>query len=66
MLVECDTNFIDDGDAIELDIEKGKLKDVSKGLAFEIKPIPFVMKRLLEDGGVIEHFRKHGGFAFDE
>lgn len=63
-LVECNTNFIDDGDALELDIGKGKLKDVSKGLAFDIKPIPNIMKKLLEDGGVIEHFKKYGRFNF--
>ena len=62
LLVECDTDFIDDGDEVELDIEKGRLVDKSKGLAFDIKPVPPVMKRLLADGGVIEHFRKHGGF----
>ena len=50
---------------IELDIEKGKLKDKGKGLVFDIKPVPAVMKKLLEDGGVVEHFRKHGGFKFD-
>lgn len=66
MLVECNTGFIDDGDTVELDLEKRKLKDVSKGLAFDIKPIPPVMKRLLEDGGVVEHFRKYGGFHFNE
>lgn len=64
LLVECDTDFIDDGDEVELDIAKNKLKVVGKGLILDIKPIPFVMKRLLEDGGVIEHFRKHGGFKF--
>ncbi len=66
MLVECNTGFIDDGDTIELDIEKGKLNDVSKGLAFDIKPIPSVMKKLLDDGGVVEHFKKYGGFSFNE
>lgn len=65
MLVECDTDFIDDGDEIELDIEKGKLKNKSKGLAFDIKPVPAVMKKLLDDGGVVEHFKKHGGFSFE-
>ena len=64
LLVECDTDFIDDGDELELDLGKGSLKDKAKGLAFDIKPIPLVMKKLLEDGGVIEHFRKHGGFRF--
>ena len=66
VLIESDTGFIDDGDTVELDIERGKLKDVSKGLSFDIKPIPGVMKKLLEDGGVIEHFKKYGGFKFDE
>ena len=64
MLVECDTGFIDDGDLLELDIENGKLKDASKGLAFNIKPVPSIMKQLLQDGGVIEHFKRHGGFNF--
>ncbi len=66
MLIECDTSFIDDGNTLELDIDKGKLKNISKGLAFDIKPIPAVMKKLLEDGGVIEHFKKYGGFSFNE
>lgn len=66
MLIESDTNFIDDGDTLELDIDRGTLQDISKGLSFEIKPIPSVMRKLLEDGGVIEHFKKYGGFKFDE
>jgi len=65
LLVECDTSFIDDGDTMELDIDRGKLKDVSKGLSFDIKPVPQVMRKLLEDGGVVEHFKKYGGFKFE-
>jgi len=65
LLIECDTSFIDDGDELELDIENSKLKDKSKGLILEVKTVPNVMKRLLEDGGVVEHFKKHGGFKFD-
>lgn len=65
LLVECETDFIDDGDELELDIETGKLKDKGKGLVLNIKPVPPVMKTLLEDGGVIEHFKRHGGFKFD-
>ncbi|MDD5428591.1 MAG: 3-isopropylmalate dehydratase [Candidatus Omnitrophica bacterium] len=64
LLVECDTDFIDDGDELELDIEKGKLKDKAKGLVFDTKPVPAVMKTLLGDGGVVGHFKKHGGFSF--
>ena len=65
-LVECETKYIDDGDELELDIEGSKMKDVSKGFIFETKPLHPVMKRLLLDGGVVEHFRKYGGFHFEE
>lgn len=65
LLVESNTDFIDDGDELELDIEKSKLKNVSKGLVMDIKPLPIVMRRLMEDGGIIEHFKKHGGFKFE-
>lgn len=66
LLIECNTNFIDDGDELELDAEKGKIKDVSKGLVLDTKVLSPVMKKLLEDGGVIEHFKKYGGFSFDK
>jgi 3-isopropylmalate/(R)-2-methylmalate dehydratase small subunit len=65
LLVECNTDFIDDGDEIELDIDKAKVRNISKGLILDIKPLPQVIRKLLDDGGVIEHFKKHGGFKFD-
>lgn len=65
LLIETNTDFIDDGDELIIDIAKGKLMNKSKGLGLDIKPIPPVMQRLLDDGGVIEHFRKHGGFKFE-
>lgn len=65
LLAECNTDFIDDGDELEFDIDKGKIRDKFKGLAFDIKPISYVMKKLLADGGVIEHFKKYGGFKFE-
>jgi 3-isopropylmalate/(R)-2-methylmalate dehydratase small subunit len=65
LLVECNTDFIDDGDEIEIDLETGKLKDIGKGLALDIKPVPPLMRRILDDGGVVGHFRKHGGFDFE-
>lgn len=65
LLIETNTDFIDDGDEIEIDIDMGRLTDKSKGLGLDIKTIPPFMKRLLEDGGVVGHFRKHGGFSFE-
>lgn len=61
LLVETNTDFIDDGDELEIDIDKSKIKNKSKGLLLDINPIPPVMKRLLQDGGIVEHFKKNGG-----
>ena len=66
LLVECSTDYIDDGDELELDLEGARLKNLSKGLAFDTKALSPIMKKLLDDGGVVEHFKKCGGFSFDE
>ena len=65
LLIECNTDFIDDGDEVEIDIDNAKIKDVGKGLVLDTKPLSGVMKKLLEDGGVIEHFKKYGGLKFE-
>jgi 3-isopropylmalate/(R)-2-methylmalate dehydratase small subunit len=62
-VVECDTDLIDDGDTLELDLVAGKLRDVTKGVDIPVKALPPVMAQLLADGGLVEHFKKHGGFA---
>jgi len=61
-LVECETNYIDDMDELELDLDKNMLKNISKGVNIEIKPVPEIMRQFLEKGGVIEYFKEHGSF----
>ena len=62
LLIECDTDKIDDGDELELDIKGGVLKDITKNIEIKIMPLPDVMIKLLNDGGLIEHLKKHGDF----
>jgi 3-isopropylmalate/(R)-2-methylmalate dehydratase small subunit len=61
-LVECETNYIDDMDELELDLEKNMLRNISKGVNIEIKPIPRIMRQFLEKGGVVDYFKEFGGF----
>ncbi len=63
LLIECDTDGIDAGDELELDVKNGILKDVTKNLEIKITPLPDVMIKLLNDGGLIEHLKKHGDFS---
>ncbi|HEY3318421.1 MAG TPA: 3-isopropylmalate dehydratase [Coriobacteriia bacterium] len=62
-VVECDTDLIDDGDELELDLVAGVVRDLTKGIEIPFAPLPTVMATLLADGGLVEHFKKHGGFA---
>jgi 3-isopropylmalate/(R)-2-methylmalate dehydratase small subunit len=62
-VVECDTDLIDDGDQLSLDLEAGVLRNVTKDITIPFPPLPPVMAQLLADGGLVEHFKKHGGFA---
>lgn len=62
-VVECDTDSIADGDSLELDLEEGVLKNLTQGTEIPFAPLPPVMAQLLADGGLVEHFKKHGGFS---
>jgi 3-isopropylmalate/(R)-2-methylmalate dehydratase small subunit len=63
-LIECDTDSIEDGDSLEVDAASGTVVNKTKNVKLYAKPIPEVMRKLLKDGGVIKHFKKHGGFKF--
>lgn len=62
LLIECDTDKIDAGDELEVDVKEGIVKNLSKNLEIKIAPLPEVMIKMLEDGGLIEHLKKHGDF----
>ena len=62
LAIECDTDAIDDGDELELDIEKGVITDLTNGAMIQIEPLPPVMIKLLNDSGLVEHIKKNGGF----
>jgi 3-isopropylmalate/(R)-2-methylmalate dehydratase small subunit len=64
ILIECDTKTIKQADVLELDTDKGYLFNKSKSRIIDIKPLPDFMSRIIKDGGVVEHFKKHKGFKF--
>ena len=64
-VVECDTDLIQEGDLLELDLEGGIVHNQTSGVDIPFAPLPPVMAKLLADGGLAAHFRKNGGFALD-
>jgi 3-isopropylmalate/(R)-2-methylmalate dehydratase small subunit len=62
-LIECDTDGMSDGDTIEVDMDSGDVVDETSGSKVKASPVPKTMQILLNDGGLIPHLKKHGGFA---
>ena len=62
LLIECDTDKIDAADELEVDVKEGIVRDLTKNIEIKIAPLPDVMIKMLEDGGLIEHLKKHGDF----
>ncbi len=62
LLLECDTDKINAQDELEVDIKTGVIKNLTQGTTIEFTPLPDVMIKLLNDGGLIEHLKKHGDF----
>lgn len=61
--LELDTTHIQDGDELEVQLEAGKLINHTRGETYTFPPLPGVMTRILEDGGLVAHIKKHGDFV---
>ena len=47
---------------LEVDLNAGVIKNKTQNKEVKITPLPKTMQTLLNDGGLVEHFKKHGGF----
>jgi 3-isopropylmalate/(R)-2-methylmalate dehydratase small subunit len=65
-VVECDTSEIGEGDELLVDLRKGRVHNLTRDRWIAAVPLPPVMVRILQDGGLVEHFRKHGGFKIED
>jgi len=60
--VAVDTDRIDEGDELELDLAKGVLRDITKGIELTLPPMPKVMTDILDAGGLIPYMKANKGF----
>lgn len=56
-LVECDVSA-EDGDEVEIDFEKGIVKNLTKNKEHEFKSLPDFLLNLIESGGLVEYTKK--------
>lgn len=58
----CDTDVINDGDMLEVDLAKGTVKDITNGKQLTFGKLPEAMLKILGEGGLLPYIQKHGGF----
>ena len=56
----CDTDKINDGDELEIDLTAGTVKDKANGAVLTTGKIPEVMLKILNEGGLIDYVKKYG------
>ncbi|MCS7098256.1 MAG: 3-isopropylmalate dehydratase small subunit [Candidatus Methanomethyliaceae archaeon] len=56
-------DYVNTGDIIEISLTDGKI--YAKDMIFDFKPIPDFLMKILEDGGLVEHYKKRGKFPWE-
>lgn len=64
-LIECDTDAIANGDIINVDLKQGLVTCREKGCSLHIKPFTKFQQLLIEEGGIVNYYRKHGELKID-
>jgi len=50
----------DSGDELEIDLDKGIIKNVTKGKEFQAEPFPPFMRKIMDSGGLIGYISNEG------
>jgi len=59
-LIETDTQKIAENDIIDIDMDKGVIKNITKNIELPVKPFPEFMQELLKEGGIINYYKRYG------
>lgn len=60
-LMEVDTSIIKEGDILKIDFSKGLLIDSSQHIELRAVPLPSIMQKLMQVGGVVNYYKKYKG-----
>ena len=62
----CDTDSINDGDELEVDLAAGKIRDLTNGAELRFGSMPEIMLHILNEGGLIPYIKNHKGFVIPQ
>lgn len=59
------SGYVEDGDKLEINLDSGEIKDITKAKTFKIKPVPGFIQDIIKSGGYInftkENIKKAAG-----
>jgi 3-isopropylmalate/(R)-2-methylmalate dehydratase small subunit len=58
----CNTDDINDGDELEIELEKGIIRNKTNGKQLTFSKIPDVMLKILDEGGLLPYIEKYSDF----
>jgi 3-isopropylmalate/(R)-2-methylmalate dehydratase small subunit len=61
-VIQCDTDEIDTGDILKINLKEGYVEDLTKGLKIPFHPLPDIMVKILNEGGLIPYIQRYQGF----
>lgn len=64
-VIQCDTDGINTGDMLRVNLREGYVENLSKGLKVPFHPLPDIMVKILDEGGLVSYIQKYQGFKFD-
>jgi len=56
-VLEADVD-VADGAEIEVDVASGRIHEPASGKTWQAPPLPEVARRIIEDGGLVEHMKR--------
>ncbi len=56
----ADTDRIAEGDKLEVDLSAGVIRNLTRGEEIRAKPMPEVMIKILQEGGLVSFVKKYG------
>ncbi|MEM4311205.1 MAG: 3-isopropylmalate dehydratase [Nitrososphaerales archaeon] len=59
-----DTDKIEHGDELEIDLAKGRVRNLTKNYELNFSPIPESLQKILQEGGIIEYIKKYRDIKF--
>ena len=60
--LRVDTSSIQEGDQLRVDLDQGKIENLTRGVALTTQPLPPFVQRILDAGGMEKYFKSHPSF----